>query len=106
MKKQKERFFNEITGKEYFLDEYEQELEDNFELQESYSPEETKRKIAELVDIAKSHVEERTHVDLSMPTRDLDIVKYRASKLGISYKEIINMIVHKYAASPQKEVLL
>ncbi|MEK6733726.1 MAG: hypothetical protein AABY27_01300 [Pseudomonadota bacterium] len=106
MKKQKERFFNEITGKEYFLDEYEQELEYNFELQGSYPPEETKRKIAELVDVAKSHVEARTHIGLDMPTRDLDIVKYRASKLGISYKEIINMVVHKYASSPQEKILV
>lgn len=100
----KERYFNPKTGKEYFLDEYEQEIEDNIEFLESYSPEIEKQKIAELVEAAKAHVEARTHVALDMATRDLEEVKYRASKFGISYKTLINKIIHKYAISPQEEV--
>ena len=90
----------------YELDGYEQEILDNIELAESYSSEETKKKLDELVVFAESHIEERTNINLDMSTRDIEELKYRASKLGIPYKTIINMVVHRYAASPQKEILL
>lgn len=88
------------------LDEYEQEIEDNMESYVNLSPEETKKRIAELVEIAKSHIAARTQVSLAMHTRDLNALKYRASKLGIPYKTYINMVLHKYATSPQEEVLV
>jgi len=90
----------------YELDEYEQEIIDNIHLAESYSPEETKRKLDELVAFAESHIEARAHVDLDMAIRDLEEVKYRASKIGIPYKTLINMVIHRYAISPQKEILV
>lgn len=83
----------------YELDEYEQELEDEFELLTNYSPEEEKRKIAELVEMAKVHNEERTTLNMDVSTNDLAIMKYKAAKKGIPLQKYINLIFHQNAAS-------
>lgn len=88
------------------LDDYEQEIFDNIEHAGSYSLETTKRKLDELVEFAESHIEERMKVNLDISVRDLNEIKYRALKLGIPYKTIINMVIHRYATSPQKEILI
>ncbi len=103
---EKERYFNPRTGEEYFLDEEEQEIEDSLDAYIKLEPKEEKQFLDKLMEIAKAHVEARTHVDLDLATRDLDIVKYRASKLGISYKDIIKIVVHKYAKSAPEEIFL
>ena len=83
----------------YELDEYEQDLEDNLELLISYSPEEEKIKIAELVEMAKAHNAERTRFNMDVSTNELTIIKYKASKKGMSYKEYLNQMIHNDAAS-------
>ncbi len=64
----------------YELDEYEQEIEDNMESYVSLSPEETKKKLDELVEMAKSHITARTQVSLTMHTRDLNALKYNPTR--------------------------
>ncbi len=90
----------------YELDEYEQSIEDDMESYVRLSPEEEKKEIANLVEVAKSHVAARTQIDLDLPTRDLEAIRYRASKLGIPYKTFINMILHKYAISPPEKIFV
>jgi len=82
----------------YELDEYEQDLEDHFELLIDYPPEEEKRKIAELVEVAKNHNAERTKLSLEVSTSEL-MVKQKAFKKGISYKKYLNLMIHNDAAS-------
>ena len=40
---EKERYFNPKTGKEYFLDEYEQDIVDNFDKHIELDPEEKQK---------------------------------------------------------------
>jgi predicted DNA binding CopG/RHH family protein len=81
------------------LDEYEQDLEDNFEKLINYTPEEEKIKIAELVKAAKVHNAERTRLSLDVSTSELMVIKHKASKRGMSYQAYINLIIHENAAS-------
>lgn len=81
------------------LDEYEQDLEDNFELLVSYSPEEEKIKIAELVKMAKAYNKEKTNLSIDISTNDLAVMKYKAAKKGITLHKYISLIFHENAAS-------
>lgn len=90
----------------YELDEYEQSIEDDMDSYVRLDPEEEKKEIANLVEVAKAHVAARTHIDLDLPTRDLETIRYRASKLGIPYKTFINMILHKHAISPPEKIFI
>jgi predicted DNA binding CopG/RHH family protein len=80
------------------LDEYEQELEDNLELCTRLSPAEAKLEIAKLVAAAKNHVKAKKSITLRVAPYDLEIMRLKASKLGVPYQTYINMVIHKDAS--------
>lgn len=69
------------------LDEYEQELEDNFHLQESLPPKEKKRVMSMLVAAAENYFKENANVFI--PDPDLAKIKNKARELGIPYDKFI-----------------
>ncbi|MEK6734189.1 MAG: hypothetical protein AABY27_03695 [Pseudomonadota bacterium] len=80
------------------LDEYEQELEDNFELCQRLEPAKEKIMIDKLVAAAKNHFTVKKSVTLRVAPRDLEVMRLKASKLGIPYQTYINMVIHKDAS--------
>ena len=80
------------------LDEYEQELEDNFELCKRLEPAEEKAMIEKLVSAAKNHLAVKKSVTLRVAPRDLEVMRLKASRLGIPYQTYINMVIHKDAS--------
>jgi len=80
------------------LDEYEQELEDNFELCKRLEPAEEKTMIKMLVAAAKNHVAAKEAVTLNFAPHDLEVMRLKASKLGVPYQTYISMLVHKDAS--------
>jgi len=69
------------------LDEYEQELEDNFHLQESLPPREKERVMSMLVAAAKNYFKKNANVFI--PDPDLAKIKSKARELGIPYDKFI-----------------
>ena len=80
------------------LDEYEQELEDNLELCARLSPADEKLEIEKLVAAAKNHVKAKKSITLRVAPYDLEIMRLKASKLGVPYQTYINMVIHKDAS--------
>jgi len=80
------------------LDEYEQELEDNLELCTRLSPEDEKLEITKLVAAAKNHTKAKKSITLRVAPYDLEIMRIKASKLGVPYQTYINMVIHKDAS--------
>ena len=89
--------FDRNTGAEYYLDEYEQEIEDTMELAVRYSPQEEKKMIAKLVEMAKAYNEETKQITLSVPVKYLTKIQHKAARLGISYQQYINKVLHEEA---------
>ena len=69
------------------LDEYEQELEDNFHLQESLPTKEKEKFISMLAVAAKNYYKDSTNVPI--PNPDLAKIKNKAFELGIPYDKFI-----------------
>ncbi len=80
------------------LDEYEQELEDNLELCLKLEDSEEKKIIEKLVAAAKSHSNIKKAITLRVSPHDLEIMRIKASRLGIPYQTYINMVIHKDAS--------
>lgn len=80
------------------LDEYEQELEDNFELCKRLEPAEEKAAIATLVAAAKNHIATKKAITIRVSHHDLEVMRLKASRLGVPYQTYINMVIHKDAS--------
>lgn len=80
------------------LDEYEQELEDNLDLCTKLSSVDEKLEIGKLVAAAKNHVKTKKSITLRVSSHDLEVMRLKASKLGIPYQTYINMVIHKDAS--------
>lgn len=80
------------------LGEYEQEIEDNLEFCEKLSPAEEKDIMEKLMSVAKNHFAVKKSVTLRMSPRDLEVMRLKASRLGIPYQTYINMVIHKDAS--------
>ncbi len=79
------------------LDEFEQEIEDNFE---SLKP--VPDMVAEVVRLqqaAAMHAKRRRSITLRVHEMDLEAMKIKSSKLGMPYQTYINMLIHKDASS-------
>ena len=77
------------------LDQYEQDIEDNFEKQSKISNHEFY--ISKLQQAAANHQKNKKSITIAIPDHDLEVIKIKASKKGISYQTYINMIIHKAA---------
>lgn len=78
----------------YKLDEYEQEIEDNFESQTIIKNRESLKLFQEA---AKAHLKKKQLITIRVAARDIEAIKIKASKLGLAYQIYINMIIHKEA---------
>ncbi len=77
------------------LDEYEQDIEDNFEkLQPIDNLDE---EINLLKQAAVNHVTKKKSITMRIRESDLEIIRIKASKLGVPYQTYISMLIHKDA---------
>ena len=83
-------------AKKLVLDEYEQEIEDNFEKHKPLKNRE--ERMAMIVEAAKSHIHAKKSITLRVREHDLEIMRLRSAKLGIPYQTYINMLIHKDAS--------
>lgn len=82
------------------LDEFEQDIEDNFQHLEPILDMETQ--MAALRKAASLHSTKRKSITLRIHAMDLEAMKINASKVGIPYQTYINMLIHKDATSEHK----
>lgn len=81
--------------KKLILDEYEQDIDNNFE---NLNPvENMQEEITMLTEAAKTHIKRKKSITLRIQEDDLNIIRTKAAKLGIPYQTYINMIIHKEA---------
>ena len=69
------------------LDEYEQDIEDNFDKHIELEPEKKQKMIAELVEAAKNYNKGSSRI--SIPNPYFNQLKAKAAQLGISYRAYI-----------------
>lgn len=88
-----------MAGKkhQYKLDEYEQDIEDNF-VDTGVSINTHARK-KQLEEAAKLHVTSRKSITIRVPERDLNRIKFKAQKQALPYQTYINSLIHKDAMS-------
>ena len=77
------------------LDEYEQDIENNFSQQEQVVN--SKQRIAQLKISAIKHQTNKKSITIRIADTDLEAMKIKASKQGLAYQTYINMIIHQEA---------
>lgn len=79
------------------LDEYEQDLEDNFEKLIELPPEEKKAKIKMLVEAAKEHVRKNKDKRITIRIYGEDLIKIKelAKEDGLPYQTYLTSLLHK-----------
>lgn len=81
--------------KKVILDSFEQDLEDNFEeLKDTVAMD---KELEKIIKTAKQHTHRKKSISLRVHEIDLEIIRLKASKLGIPYQTYINMLIHKDA---------
>ena len=83
--------------KSTWLDAEEQDLEDNLEKCLKL-PQENQLKIL-LEEAAKTHLSMKKPITIRASIHDLEIIKLKASKIGVPYQTYINMLIHKDASN-------
>ena len=84
-------------AKKIQLDTYEQEIEDNYE---NSKPIKNKEAFIKKLQIAaKHHLQDKKPITIRASLHDIEIIKVKASKLGLAYQTYINMLIHKDAMS-------
>ncbi len=84
-------------AKKIILDEYEQEIEDNYE---SFTPiPNLKEEMALIKQAAINHVKKKKSITVRISEMDLEAMRIKASKLGVPYQTYINMVIHKDAST-------
>ncbi|WP_341763530.1 CopG family antitoxin [Candidatus Tisiphia endosymbiont of Beris chalybata] len=78
----------------YKLDEYEQEIESNFEKQLSIKSQDY---FGLFQTSAKMHLKKKHPITIRVAEQDIEAIKIKASKLGLAYQTYINMLIHKEA---------
>lgn len=76
------------------LDQYEQEIEDNFENQSSVK---NSNDLKLFQNAAKIHLKRKYPITIRVAEQDIETIKIKASKLGLAYQTYINMLIHKDA---------
>ena len=79
--------------KAFVLDEYEQEIEDNF--QKHVSSIDTQDRIAMLQQAAKDHNKRKKPITIRVHEVDLEAIKIKASRIGVPYQTYINILIHR-----------
>jgi predicted DNA binding CopG/RHH family protein len=84
-------------ARKLILDEFEQDIEDNFALQGDTKNVDHEMRM--LMVAARSHMKRKKPITIRLSEADLEIMQIKASKLGIPYQTYINMVIHKDATS-------
>lgn len=79
------------------LDDFEQDIEDNFESLNETS--DMKAEMLAIKNAALSHSRRKKSITLRVHEIDLEVMRIKASKLGVPYQTYINMLIHKDAIS-------
>lgn len=87
-------------SKKIHLDEFEQDIEDN--LESSHPILNMEAEMAVMKKTASLHAKRKKSITLRVYETDLEIMKIKASKLGIPYQTYINMLIHRDSTSEQK----
>ena len=77
------------------LDQYEQEIEDSFNSQESII---NKSLLDNLRIAATKHLKNKKSITIRVANHDLETIKLKASKMGLAYQTYINMLIHHDAS--------
>jgi len=84
-------------SKKVHLDELEQDIEDNYEVLEPIANMEAE--MAAIKKAATQYSKRKKSITLRVHEMDLEIMKIKASKVGVLYQTYINMLIHKDAMS-------
>ncbi|HJD55588.1 MAG TPA: hypothetical protein LFW21_02890 [Rickettsia endosymbiont of Pyrocoelia pectoralis] len=76
------------------LDDYEQDIEDNFEKQQKIG---NPALIALFQKSAKAHLNKKRSVTIRIAEHDIEAIKIKASKHGLPYQTYLNMLIHSDA---------
>jgi predicted DNA binding CopG/RHH family protein len=76
------------------LDKYEQDIEDNFDIQETVKTDSSlnKFKIS-----AQKYLKNKKSITIRVANYDLEAIKLKSSKMGLAYQTYINMLIHQDA---------
>jgi len=81
--------------KKIILDEYEQDIEDNLHKNRKLvNPE---REMAMLREAARNYVTAKKSITLRVHKYDLEAMRFKASKVGVTYHTYIKMLIHQDA---------
>ncbi|MEY4463080.1 MAG: hypothetical protein RLZZ81_51 [Pseudomonadota bacterium] len=76
------------------LDPYEQDIEDNFEKQQTIDD-------PALIELfqksARAHINKKRSVTIRIAEHDIEAIKIKASKHGLPYQTYLNMLIHSDA---------
>jgi predicted DNA binding CopG/RHH family protein len=87
-----------------FADDYERDLEENFDKSEVYSPEVEAEKIQQLVAAAKSYRKKKgQRITVRVYNSDLERIKYLAEEEGLPYQTYITSVLHKLSIGRLKD---
>jgi predicted DNA binding CopG/RHH family protein len=84
-------------NKNYRLDASEQDIEDNFEKLKSIDNQDAEINL--IYNASLKHSKCKKPITLRVQETDLEVMRVKASKLGIPYQTYINMLIHKDAIS-------
>ena len=82
-----------MNKKKYVIDEYEQFIEDNLEKGKAVSDEKKLKGL--VVAAAQKHMQAKKSITIRVSCQDIEVIKIKASKLGVPYQTYINMLIHK-----------
>lgn len=80
-------------NKQIALDEFEQDIENNFESLHSVA--QVTSEMILIKQAALEHRKRKKSITLRVHEIDIEVIKIKASKLGIPYQTYINMLIHK-----------
>lgn len=79
------------------LDKYERSIEANYEKLRRVKNMDAE--IKKISSAAKSHIRRKKSITLRINESDLEMMRVKASKLGVPYQTYINILIHKDASS-------
>ena len=86
-----------IMSKKLKLDTFEQDIEDNFE--KLCKPKNMEKMIVQIRKAASVHLKKKKLITMRVRESDLEIIRIKASKLGVPYQTYINMLIHRDSAA-------
>jgi len=76
------------------LDKYEQDIEDNFDIQETIK---TDTSLNKFKTSAQKYLKNKKSITIRVANYDLEAIKLKSSKMGLAYQTYINMLIHQDA---------